>query len=173
MRVKTRIKEAKKLEKITEVAKYFLSKEALTHKKLQKLCYYAQAWHLANYGRPLFPSDFEAWVHGPVAPDLYLIYGDWGWLPISQQNNVATQLSNPNITSFLDTVFETYGHFSGDQLENITLQEDPWRDARAGYSNAEYCRNVISQDKMQNYYAKRIGKKDGQHEKIKQSPQGG
>ena len=56
---------------IRKVAQYFLSKESMSHKKLQKLCYYAQAWYLANYGKPLMPNRFEAWVHGPVSPDLY------------------------------------------------------------------------------------------------------
>lgn len=29
---------------LCEVAEWFLRKEPMTHKKLQKLCYYAQAW---------------------------------------------------------------------------------------------------------------------------------
>ena len=53
------------------VAQYFLWKSSMSHKKLEKMCYYAQAWYLANHGRPLMPNRFEAWVHGPVSPDLY------------------------------------------------------------------------------------------------------
>lgn len=146
------------MEKITEVAKYFLSKEPMTHKKLQKLCYYAQAWYLANYGKPLFQSDFEAWVHGPVSPELYSVYRDWGWLPISQPAERKADLSGPNTASFLDLVYKTYGHYTGDQLENISHQEDPWSNARTGYSKADYCRNIISEDQMRQYYGKRIGK---------------
>lgn len=146
------------VEQITEVAKYFLSREAMTHKKLQKLCYYAQAWYLANYEKPLFQSHFEAWVHGPVSPELYSIYRDWGWLPISQSADVQAALSNPGTASFLDRVYHTYGHYTGDQLENISHQEDPWSNARIGYSKEDYCRNIISEKQMQEYYGKRIGK---------------
>jgi len=32
---------------VLNIAQCFLSKQGMTHKKLQKLCYYAQAWHLA------------------------------------------------------------------------------------------------------------------------------
>ncbi len=32
---------------IFDVADWFLSKEAMPHKKLQKLCYYYKAWGLA------------------------------------------------------------------------------------------------------------------------------
>lgn len=41
------------------------SKYEITPKKLQKILYYAQAWFLANEGKPLFENDvFEAWRHG-------------------------------------------------------------------------------------------------------------
>ena len=32
------------MENIMDVARLFLSQESMSHKKLQKLCYYAQAW---------------------------------------------------------------------------------------------------------------------------------
>ena len=146
-----------KMERITEVAKYFLAKESMTHKKLQKMCYFAQAWYLANYGIPLFQNNVEAWVHGPVSPDLYYIYREWGWLPISQPKE-GGQLSDPKICEFLDLVYKTYGSYSADQLENITHQESPWLNARRGYSAGEYCRNIISTDEMRKYYGSRLGK---------------
>ena len=34
---------------IFDVANYFRSKEEMTHKKLQKLVYYAYAWYIALY----------------------------------------------------------------------------------------------------------------------------
>ena len=37
--------------------------------KLHKLLYYAQGWHLARTGRPLFPEAVEAWTDGPVVAD--------------------------------------------------------------------------------------------------------
>lgn len=37
--------------------------------KLQKLCYYAQGYALAE-GFELFPEDLQAWQHGPVIPEL-------------------------------------------------------------------------------------------------------
>ena len=150
------------MESITEVTKYFLSKGSMTHKKLQKLCYYAQAWHLANYGTPLFANLFEAWVHGPVSPDLYFVYRDWGWFPIVQTNADEVQISSQKAKALLDLVYKTYGQYSGDQLESITHQEDPWKEARAGCAKAEYCRNVISEEKMRDYYGSRIGKQYGQ-----------
>ena len=38
--------------------------------KLQKLCYYSQAWSLVWDEEPLFSEDIQAWAHGPVIPKL-------------------------------------------------------------------------------------------------------
>ena len=39
--------------------------------KLQKLIYYSQAWSLVWDDEPLFPERIEAWINGPVVPELY------------------------------------------------------------------------------------------------------
>ncbi|MEG5233330.1 DUF4065 domain-containing protein, partial [Microcoleus sp. AT9b-C3] len=36
---------------------------AINAYKLQKLMYYAQAWYLGVYGKPLFDADFQAGIH--------------------------------------------------------------------------------------------------------------
>ena len=43
----------------------------LTPMKLQRLMYYAQSWHLAIKGEPLFDDFFARWPSGPVIPSLY------------------------------------------------------------------------------------------------------
>ena len=40
----------------------------LTPWKLQKLLYYAQGHHLAEFGDPLFKDDLIAWEQGPIVP---------------------------------------------------------------------------------------------------------
>lgn len=144
------------MEQIGEVAKYFLAKEPMTHKKLQKLCYYAQAWYLANFGEPLMSSVFEAWVHGPVSPELYSNYRDWGWLSIHQDSSIQPQITDKRIERYLDLVYKSYGAYSGDQLETFTHQEEPWKRARKGYPPLEHCRVVISEDDMRECYKKRL-----------------
>lgn len=145
------------MESIYKVANYFLNKSAMTHKKLQKLCYFSQAWFLANYGSVLFPNRFEAWVHGPVSPDLYNKYRAWGWEDIPRQSEVPS-FENPNINSFLDQVYETYGDYSANELESITHGEMPWNKARAGCSPGTYSRRPIALNDMRDYYGERIGK---------------
>lgn len=141
---------------VHEVAQYFLSRLSMSHKKLEKLCYYAQAWYLANYDKPLMPNRFEAWVHGPVSPDLYTQYRDWGWIDIPK-TPPPNGLQSDEL-AILDAVFDTYGAYTADELEKLTHREDPWKKARGNCSPSEYCRNPISMKDMRNYYGERIGK---------------
>jgi hypothetical protein len=60
---------------IVDIAKYILRvKDECTTMKLQKLCYYSQAWTLVWDDIPLFPEDFEAWANGPVSPVLFALH---------------------------------------------------------------------------------------------------
>jgi uncharacterized phage-associated protein len=42
--------------------------------KLQKLVYYAKAWHAVWTGKELFPERVEAWAGGPACLALYEVY---------------------------------------------------------------------------------------------------
>jgi uncharacterized phage-associated protein len=51
--------------KAIDVAKYFLNwannkGDLITNLKMQKLLYYAQAWYLVNFKKPLFSDPIEA-----------------------------------------------------------------------------------------------------------------
>lgn len=142
---------------VREIAQYFLYKSSMSHKKLEKLCYYAQAWYLANYGEPLMQNRFEAWVHGPVSPDLYIQYKEWGWIDIPKLEQCPEMTSKEKF--LLDEVFKVYGNYTADELEALTHNELPWKEARKGCSPSEYSRNPISMKSMRDYYGERINKK--------------
>lgn len=57
---------------VFDTAKYILEKSGkMSTMKLQKLCYYSQAWALVWDDAPLFDEDFQAWANGPVCPELF------------------------------------------------------------------------------------------------------
>lgn len=145
------------MENIFEVAKYFLLLEQMNHKKLQKLCYYAQAWSLALTGVHLMDTWFEAWAHGPVSPELWHRYKDWGGLLISSYEGVAN-LNNNQTEQFLDKIYQLYGFYSGDQLEQLTHNEIPWINARGNYPSGAICTNVISENDMTSFYREQLYK---------------
>ena len=57
---------------VFDTAEYILKKcGPMSATKLQKLCYYCQAWSLVWDEEPLFHENIEAWINGPVIPVLY------------------------------------------------------------------------------------------------------
>ena len=96
--------------------------------KLQKLAFYSQAQHLAQYGSSLFPEDFEAWRGGPVAPELYVLRG------------------------LIDSVCSALGGMTGAELSERTYLESPWLDAREGLAPSDPSNAVITQEAMHSYY---------------------
>jgi uncharacterized phage-associated protein len=138
---------------ISDLAKWFLAKEPMTHKKLQKLCYYAVAWGWALMGKSIVSNDrFEAWVHGPVAPRLYNAYRENGWNDIPQVNrdNIA-EIQN-DVEELLESVWLTYGDKSGNELEALSHSERPWVEARVGLAVSQSSHNPISSNTMIDFY---------------------
>jgi uncharacterized phage-associated protein len=145
---------------IQQIAQWFLCKESMTHKKLQKLCYYAQAWHLALHNSELFEERFEAWVHGPVSPVLYSIYADYGWEKIPSET--SRPVFDEAAEGILQAVWNTYGSFDGDQLEALTHSEAPWQNARGNLQPCDTCTCEIQPLDMKEYYLQKF--KESQNE---------
>ncbi|MFC7062628.1 Panacea domain-containing protein [Halobacillus seohaensis] len=143
---------------IHDVADYFLDKgnmgteEAITHLKLQKLVYYAQAWYVAlNYGKKLFDSRIEAWMHGPVCPELYNEYRNYGYKEIERPTSSPEFIDG--ITEVLESVWEVFGSYDGKFLEELTHSEDPWINARKGLPENATSNKEIKIDDMKNFYS--------------------
>lgn len=145
---------------IHAIADYFILKadpqagDPMTHLKLQKLAYYAQAWYLALLDEPLVEGSFEAWVHGPVSRELYDRFHDNGWQSIGSDQLACdpNQELPAETRSFLDEIWEVYGQYTAKHLEDITHIELPWVEAREGLSPIERSSAPISVDTMKAYY---------------------
>ena len=144
------------------VARWFLNHadreagEALTHLKLQKLVYYAEAWFLANFDKPMVSDPFEAWAHGPVVRSLYAKYSDAGWNSLPPETG---PMPPEQVNAFLTSVYQEYGQYSAKKLEEMTHLELPWKEARGSLRPEEASKQAISKLTMRNFYAQRIGKK--------------
>lgn len=63
--------------------------------KVQKMVYFAQGYHLAQFGTPLIRENIEAWQYGPVVPEIYHQYRFYGSKPIRNNDYLFNeQLSN-------------------------------------------------------------------------------
>lgn len=133
-----------------DVARYFLALvdedagDSLTNLKLQKLCYYAQGFHLAIYDKPLFPERIEAWKHGPVVPELYHALKQFGAEPVQLDSEINWDKYQPEVRELLDEVYSVYGQYSAPRLRSITHQEPPWQQTPDG--------GIISHDLMKEYF---------------------
>jgi uncharacterized phage-associated protein len=132
-----------------DIAKYFVSLvdedagDSLSNLKLQKLLYYAQGAHLAFYGKPLFAEKIKKWEHGPVVPQVYHEYKQFGANSIPVESVDLSKYSS-QIREILDEVNSVYGQFTASKLRTMTHNEPPWRDANM---NGE-----ISHDSMKQFF---------------------
>lgn len=136
---------------ISDIANWFLTKESMTHKKLQKVCYYAVAWGWALMNKEIASnSKFQAWVHGPVSPMLYYTYKNVGWNLIPKYTKDVTL--SPDTIELLESVWLTYGSKSGNELEALSHAEKPWVEARGGLAASENSTELINTDTMKVFY---------------------
>lgn len=139
-----------------DVAKNFFDRNPdMSLKKLQKLCWYAYSWFIALNNEPddddfelLFEGYAEAWVHGPVFRELYIDFRHDN----SNKLNSAKLIDDSETIEFLDEVYRVYGSFTGNDLESITHQEYPWKNARGDLKPSQPSTNRINnRDIFQEY----------------------
>lgn len=143
---------------VFDVVDWFLSKESMSPKKLQKLLYYAYAWTLVfhnesadNLDNKLFDEDIEAWVHGPVISKVYGEYKKYGYNQITEPPSTKP-IFTEEIEDTLNQVWEAYGDLNGNQLEAITHEEEPWKEAREGLNPLDASREPLNDETIFNYY---------------------
>jgi uncharacterized phage-associated protein len=144
---------------VKHVAEYLLlcaddKDDGLSNLKLQKLCYYAQGCHLAMFDEPLFHERIEAWMHGPVVPDLYKEYKQYKSdnIPFEKNNYTckSSGLTKEQIDFLDDVIWQEFGHFTAWRLRDMTHQEKPWLEASM-YNNEE-----ITHDALKAYFKTRL-----------------
>jgi len=121
--------------------------------KLQKLCYYAQATHLALNGEVLFRDRIEAWAAGPVIRTLYREHRKKYQIADLTAGNAAHVQSHPTGPQTIRTVLARYGDLRGDQLSAMTHREWPWRQARGDLPPNASSDVEVSVEVMRDYYA--------------------
>ena len=137
---------------VFDTARYILEQSGrMSTMKLQKLCYYSQAWSLVWDETPLFNEDFEAWANGPVCPELF--YKTKGKYSVNAEDETGGEGNlSGNQKDTIDRVLEHYGSHDAQWLSQLTHMEDPWIKARAGLPRGAGCNNVITKESMALYY---------------------
>lgn len=142
--------------KVQDVAKFFIeiaahqnaanSGDLMTNLRLQKLLYFAQGWHLARYGTPLFDAPIEAWDYGPVVPEVYQEYKANRGNGILCDVDMDTSVFTPEEYELLLDVAREYAKDSTSALVEMSHAPNvPW-------SHTPHAA-VIPQNEIQAYFA--------------------
>lgn len=149
--------------------------DIVTNKKLQKLLYFSNAWHMAYFDIPLIKDEEpQAWRFGPVYVMSYNKYKKSRYQPINIDKDYKKFSNSPfeffnsiinenNISNdqkeLIEKVLLKYGGFSAYELEIVSHNEKPWKHAREGCGEFENCANIISNDIIKETYLERIESK--------------
>lgn len=142
------------MEKIDHIVKYLLvSCSDITPLALQKLLYYSQGFFVAFTGEYLFQNNCEAWVHGPVYPNVYHKYKNHGFNPIEEDRKRFTDFELTRVEmEVLDNIIRNFGCYSGKILEKMTHVETPWRQTRMGLADDANSNRVIEKELIEEYF---------------------
>lgn len=144
--------------KAKDVAEFFIMKgvkddeeSGITNLKLQKLLYYAKGFYFAIFNNALFPEKLWAWTHGPVVPEIYHEYKDYGANIIANLEYMPSPSSkfNEEQLELLNEVWSVFGQFSAWKLRDMSHNEKPWLDHEKDAS-------IIEDKELESYFKTRI-----------------
>ena len=142
---------------VFDVAKYILEKQGrMSTWKLQKLCYYAQAWHYTWTERRLIEEEFHAWRNGPVCPELFYIHKGLFMIDATELSQGDPKKLDADEKDSVDAVLEEYGNLEPYYLRALTHEESPWRDARGNLPEDANSDERINVESMGKYYGELI-----------------
>ena len=139
---------------VFDVARFILeAKGRMSTMKLQKLCYYCQAWSLVWDDKELFPEEFEAWANGPVCKELFAVTKGKFDVVASDEPGDSKSLTDDQIDT-INAVLDHYGDRNAQWLSELTHLEDPWKFARkrAGAIDGISCSEIVTKEDMAIYY---------------------
>lgn len=144
-------------DEMLRVISYIFKKlEEVTPLMLQKLLYFVQGLSCVLNKKPMFTEICQAWVHGPVYPEVYELFRDFKYNPIEDVRfaifDKAEEKLTENERRVIDLVVDTFGEYSGKVLERITHVEEPWMRARKGYEDNIPSNEIISIESIKSYY---------------------
>lgn len=154
-----------------DVARYVINYSnerdyGISNLKLQKIMYFIQAYFLAYEPDhdPCFPEKIEAWDFGPVIPDVYHEFKQYGsgnipritsYIVFNEDAlwNVQRKDYDPNIIcererNMIDAVVDRFSDYSASDLVELTHHQAPWKEAYRQGRNCE-----ITQDSIRRYFA--------------------
>ena len=138
---------------------------SISNLKLQKLLYFVQAYFLiaSPDKKPCFWDTIEAWDFGPVVPNVYSEFKQFGGTNIPKisvyyDSSLGSFYADPiqfkddkitkNDKKLIDDVIEKFKLYTASDLVTLTHAQAPWRD-----TYARGCRKEIKVEAIRDYFA--------------------
>lgn len=119
---------------------------------LQKALYYIQGFYYAFKGDFIFSEDCEAWMHGPVYPEIYHRYSSYRYDPIQTIEKCDVSALTIYEKAIIDSVIKNLCCYSGKILESFTHSEAPWLKTRSDLPDTAPSNRTIEKEKIGEYF---------------------
>lgn len=136
------------------VARYIIQRchsqnRAISNLKLQKILYFVQAEFLVRRNQPCFAEQIEAWDFGPVVPEVYWAYKNFGSsnIPFFRKPGDTVVISEDD-QELINAVVDACASYSASALVNITHHQAPWSSVYEPGKN-----NIITCHSIQEYFS--------------------
>ncbi len=135
----------------------------ISNLKLQKVLYFVQAYFLTNKknATPCFHEKIEAWDFGPVVPEAYHEYKQYGsgdiptiesYISYDKENIWDIEriaYNDKNICdedkALINDVIDKFSDYTATDLVALTHRQDPWRSVYEPYQNNEIAVSAIKE----------------------------
>jgi uncharacterized phage-associated protein len=139
--------------KFIELAKR--ENKKLTNMQLQKLVFLANGFSLALMNSPLSYHNIHAWQWGPVFPQLYKSFSQYGSNPIESAAPVSAIEAIPDSgheAELIESVWKNFGNKTGPQLSALTHEQgSPWETT---WNANQY--GIIDPNLIKKYYQNKL-----------------
>lgn len=148
---KTHEKGAEKMYDVQDVAEYVItySEEkdyGISNLKLQKILYLIQAYSLIQTKKPCFSEDIEAWDFGPVIPEVYRKYKQFGSTDIQVRCWNLEEIQKgfeKEDRKRIEAVIDKFADFSAADLTILTQNQTPWNEAFSKKEKVIRCEDIL------------------------------
>lgn len=152
---------------VLDIARYVINycnnnNKHISNLKLQKILYFIQAGFYMNKGSECFEEEIEAWKYGPVIPEVYHEFKQYGSTSIpyiSEYLDFSEGIFNCKKVTYDDDIIDDSdkvlinqlidecNKYTASQLVDITHKQDPWLESYEDGMN-----NVIDKLSLQKYF---------------------
>lgn len=118
----------------------------ISNLKLQKILYLIQSYFLIQTKNPCFSEYIEAWDFGPVIPDVYRKYKQFGSTDIQVRCRNLKEIEKgfeKEDRKRIEEVVDRFADFSAADLTNLTQSQTPWIEAFDRRKKVIRCEDIL------------------------------